>query len=340
MATKPTISDVAARAGVSKGAASFALNGKAGVSAKTRDRVLQVADELGFTPSATARALAGKRSDTLGLILARDPGMLGSDPFFPPFIAGVETALAPESRALTLRFVEAAEETAAYTDAARSHRMDGVILADLRVDDQRPALLADLALPYVSLNRPAVPSIGPAVCLDDRPGIRAAAEHLIELGHVDIAHVAGPADYLHANNRRAEWAATLREAGLPLGRVVESDFTAKGGATATEALLTGHPRPTAILYANDLMAIAGIATAQRHGIHVPDDLSIVGYDDIELGAHLNPPLSSVRTDAYAWGHAAAEALMALLAGGRPSDSYLPAATFVVRASTAPPRGTS
>jgi DNA-binding LacI/PurR family transcriptional regulator len=340
MATKPTISDVAARAGVSKGAASFALNGKTGVSAETRDRVLRVAEELGFTPSATARALAGKRSDTLGLILARDPGLLGSDPFFPPFIAGVETVIAPEGRALTLRFVEPADEAAAYTDAARANRMDGVILADLRVHDERPALLAALGLPYVSLNRPEVPSIGPAVCLDDRPGIRAAAEHLIALGHKNIAHVAGPGAYLHANNRRAEWATALLEAGLPPSQVVEADFTAKGGATATEALLRGDPRPTAILYANDLMAIAGIAAAQRHGLHVPDDLSVVGYDDIELGAHLNPPLSSVGTDAYTWGRAAAQALLALLAGGQPADSHLPAASFVARASTAPPRGRS
>ncbi len=340
MAKKPTISDVAARAGVSKGAASFALNGKAGVSATTRDRVLRVAEEMGFIPNPIAKALAAKRSDTIGLILARDPGLLGSDPFFPPFIAGVETVIAPENRALTLRFVEPTDETAAYTDAARAHRMDGVILADLRVDDHRPSLLAELGLPYVSLNRPNVPSIGPAVCLDDRPGIRAAAEHLIGLGHRDIAHVAGPVEYLHANNRRAEWAATLREAGLVPGLVVDADFTAKGGATATEALLTRRPRPTAILYANDLMAIAGIATAQRHGLRVPDDLSIVGYDNIELGAHLNPPLSSVRTDAYTWGRAAAGVLMALLAGGQPTDSHLPAASFVARASTAPPRGTS
>ncbi len=182
MATKPTISDVAARAGVSKGAASFALNGKAGVSAETRDRILKAAEELGFTPSATARALATKRSDTLGLILARDPGLLGSDPFFPPFIAGVETVISPESKALTLRFVEPDDEAAAYTDAARAHRMDGVIVADLRVADQRPALLTELGLPYVSLNRPEVHSSGPAVCLDDRPGIRTAIEHLIRAG--------------------------------------------------------------------------------------------------------------------------------------------------------------
>ncbi len=100
----------------------------------------------------------------------------------------------------------------------------------------------------------------------------------------------------------------MRDADLPPGPVIEADFTAKGGADATDDLLAGEPRPSAILYANDLMAVAGIAAAQRHGLTVPGDLSVVGYDDIELAAHLNPSLSTVRTDAYGWGRAAAEAL--------------------------------
>jgi DNA-binding LacI/PurR family transcriptional regulator len=336
MASKPTIADVAARAGVSKGAASLALNGKSGVSERTRNRVRLAADELGFIPSATARALAGRRSDTLGLILVRDPGLLGSDPFFPPFIAGVETVIAPQGRALTLRFVESEGEAAAYTDAAKAHRLDGVILADLRVDDPRPTLLDGLLLPYVTLNRPEVESNGPAVCLDDRAGIRAAVEHLIGLGHRRIAHVGGPAEYLHSTHRRAAWAAAMAAADLPADLVAVTDFTAAGGAAATEMLLDIHPRPTAILYANDLMAIAGQAAAQRRGLHVPGELSIVGYDDIELAPYLQPALSTVRTDAAGWGRAIATTLLAAVAGRPTADTHLPAATFVPRASTAAP----
>ena len=334
MASKPTIADVAARAGVSKGAASLALNGKAGVSDLTRGRVRRAADELGFIPSATAQALAGRRADTLGLILTRDPSLLGSDSFFAPFIAGVETVIAPQGRALTLRFVEPALEADAYLDAAGAHRVDGVILADLREDDQRPGLLDRLRLPYVTLNRPEVESAGPAVCLDDRAGIRAAVEYLIELGHRRIAHVSGPSEYLHATNRRAAWAAAMAAADLPAGPVAVADFTAAGGAAATEMLLESDPRPTAILYANDLMAIAGQAVAQRRGLQVPTELSIVGYDDIELAAYLQPALSTVRTDAAGWGRATATTLLAAVAGRPTADTHLPAATFIPRTSTA------
>ncbi len=339
MATKPTISDVAERAHVSKGAASFALNGKPGVSAETRSRVLQAAADLGFTASATARALAGRRSDTLGLILTRDPEMLGSDPFFPPFMAGVEAVIAPTGRALTLRFVEPEQEAAAYADMANSARVDGVLVADLRVDDPRPGLLTALDLPFVTLNRPDVSSAGPAVCLDDRQGVRDAVDHLVALGHRVIAHVAGPRNYLHANSRRDEWRRMLGASGLDASALVEADFTASGGARATEELLDLAAPPTAILYSNDLMAMAGLAVAHRRGISVPGELSIVGYDDAELAAHLHPALSTVRTDARRWGRAAATTLIELLDGEQPDDVHLTPAKFVARDSTGPIVGT-
>ena len=335
MTAKPTIADVAQRAGVSKGAASFALNGKPGVSADTRSRVVQAAADLGFTPSATAKALAARRSDTLGLILTRDPEMLGSDPFFPPFMAGVESVIAPIGRSLTLRFVEPEQEAAAYTEMARSKRVDGVLVADLRVKDPRPSLLQDLDLPFVTLNRPDVPSVGPAVSVDDRAGVRDAVQQLVDLGHQDIAHVAGPRNYLHANNRRDEWRRVLTSNGLKVTKPVESDFTAAGGAKATEQLLRRRVPPTAILYSNDLMAMAGLAVANRDGIAVPQQLSIIGYDDAELSAHLHPPLSTVHADAYEWGRAAATTLIQLLDGRQPSDVDLPPARFVGRNSTGP-----
>lgn len=335
MAAKPTISDVAVRAGVSKGAVSFALNGKPGVSSETRSRVVRAAADLGFTPSAAAKALAGRRSDTLGLILARNPEMLGSDPFFPPFLAGVEFVLAPMGQALTLRFVEPRQEAAAYTAIARSKRVDGVVVADLRANDPRPELLEELDLPFVTLNRPEVASSGPAVCLDDRQGVGDAVTHLVGLGHRAIAHVAGPRSYLHANNRCAEWRRVMEVNGLDATELVEADFTAAGGARATEQLLASKAPPTAILYSSDLMAMAGLAVANRRGLAVPDDLSIVGYDDAELAAHLHPSLSTIRTDAYRWGRDAAATLIELIDGHQPVDVHLAPAKFVARDSTGP-----
>jgi LacI family repressor for deo operon, udp, cdd, tsx, nupC, and nupG len=338
MAPKPTISDVAARAGVSKGAVSFALNGKPGVSNGTRSRILEAAGDLGFSPSHTARSLASSRTGALAMVLARQPDLLRSDPFFPPFVAGVESVIAPAGQALLLRFVpDARAERAAYTELAHG-RADGVLISDLRTRDPRPALLAELGLPAVTLNRPTGRSPFPAVCLDDTRGVRDAVDHLVRLGHSRIAHVAGPARYLHAASRRREWTSVLSDAGLQPGQLVETDFTAAGGAAATRTLLDRPDRPTAILYANDLMAVAGMAVAHRRGLRIPADLSVIGFDDAELSAHLHPPLATVRTDAYDWGRAAATALLELLAGNEAPDVHLSPAEFIARESTArPPR---
>ena len=339
MATKPTISDVAARAGVSKAAVSFALNGRPGVSQDTRERILRVAEELGFTPNSMARALSFRRSGNLGLVMARSHDTLGSDPFFPAFIAGVESAVAASGIFLLVRLVaDEQAESEAYRELSRTGRVDGVFVTDLRVDDPRPALLDKLGLPAVTLNRPAAPTTATAVCVDDGPAVREAVRHLIELGHRSIGHIGGPSTYLHAAHRRQVWADALHESGLPEGPLVEADFSAGGGATATLEMLGTPKPPTAILYANDLMAVAGIAAARQCGALVPDHLSVVGFDDSQISAYLTAPLSTVHTDVYGWGKAAATALLARSEGQPVADIFLPAAQFVTRASTGPVPG--
>ena len=336
MATKPTISDVAARAGVSKGAVSFALNGRPGVSPETRERIMQAAAQLGFTANSSARALANKRSGNLGLVMARSHETLGSDPFFPPFIAGIESAVAPSGVFLLVRLVSSEQaETEAYRELATTGRVDGVFLTDLRTDDPRPALLDELGLPAVTLNRPLVHSTAPAICVDDGPAVRDAIQHLVQLGHRRIAHVGGPATYLHAAHRRQVWADALSDAGLPQSPIIETDFSAAEGAAATAKLLDSDDRPTAILFANDLMAVAGLSVARNRDIRVPEDISVIGFDDGELAAYLPTPLTTVRTDVYGWGRAAATALQTRVLGEAVTDIHLPAAQLIVRGSTGP-----
>jgi DNA-binding LacI/PurR family transcriptional regulator len=333
---RPTIRDVARAAGVSKGTVSFALNGRPGVAEGTRRRILDAARTLGWTPSHQGRALSVSRAFAVGLVLARPPELLGADPFFPAFIAGVERTLSDRGQALVLQVVPDAEEEAGYRRLAGAGRVDGVFLLDLRVADPRIALLRELGMPAVTIARPDVPSDCPALLVDDRPGIAAAVRHLVELGHRRIAHVAGPAHFLHGSVRRQAWAQALADAGLPAGAVVEADFSAAGGAQATRALIATGDRPTAIVYANDLMAIAGLSVALEHGIAVPAQLSVTGFDNIDLAGHVTPPLTSVRTDPYLWGRAAADALLELIAGKTVDDVPVPPAQLVVRASTAPP----
>ncbi len=267
------------------------------------------------------------------------------DPFFPSFIAGVETVFAPAGYALVLQ-VEVGEgaEEGRYRKLAGEGRVDGVFVVDLRVADARIGLLAELDLPAVTLNRPNIPSRFPAVCADDRVGIGEATRHLLELGHTRIAHVCGPMDFLHSVGRRDAWLTALREAGVAPGPVVVSDFTAAGGAAATAQLLDGVDAPTAIVYANDLMAIAGVGVAHGRGLRVPGDLSVTGFDDTEMASHLHPPLTTVTTNPFGWGQVAAGKLLNLIEGtdrSASADIEIEPGHLQVRGSTAkPPRRAS
>ena len=338
MSTTPTtITDVARAAGVSKAAVSFALNDKPGVAADTRARILAVARDLGWTPSLRGRALSVSRALAVGLVLARDPETLAADPFFGHFIAGIETVLSVRGYALMLQVVgDHDSEHQSYRQLAANGRVDGVFLTDMRVDDPRPRLLDDLGLPTVVIG-PA-PGDGPwsAVSIDDKLGIAAAVEHLVSLGHRNIAHVSGSTELVHSVSRREAWARAVSDAGLPAGTCITSDFSAQGGASATSALLSLDEPPTAIVYANDLMAVAGMSTAISRGVEVPGQLSITGFDDAPLSAYIQPALTTVRTDVVGWGRAAAMQLLALIDHVACPQIDLPAPEFVIRASTAPP----
>lgn len=345
---KPTIADVARVAGVSKGLVSFALNDRPGVSADSRQRILHVAKELGWRPSIRARSLSTQRAFALGLVIARDPQIIAADPFYPAFIAGVETVLSPVGQALLLSVVDSEEaEAVSYRRLAADGRIDGVILTDLRRADSRIALAVELRLAAVTLGHPDIESPFPAVTVDDGPGIRAAVDHLTQLGHRRIAHVAGPERMLHARRRRESFTAALRAAGLYDGLVIETDFSAVDGARATQELLALHEPPTAIVFSNDPMAIAGMGVAQRAGIRVPEDLSITGFDGSDIGKYINPSLTTVTTSAQEWGRAAAEALLHAVAsddrgstasGSGQRDIELSPATLTIRGSSSAPGG--
>ncbi len=331
----PTISDVAKAAGVSKTAVSFALNGRGGVGEDTKARILEAADRLGWVPSRPARSLSVSRAFAVGLVLARPPETLRADAFFPTFISGIESELTERGLALLLQMVPAHErELDTYRRLVRERRVDGVFVTDLFVDDDRPALLRELGLPTVVVG-PALTDTGlPCVGVDDRPGIAAAVEHLIGLGHQRIAHVGGPRGMVHAQSRYAAWRDTLEGAGLAADLYVESDFSAQGGARATTDLLDRPTAPTAIVFANDLMALAGVSAASARGVRVPADLSVTGYDDTEIAAHTQPSLTSVSSDVTAWGAAAARRLLEAIDGRPFTEIDLADPQLVVRGSTA------
>ncbi len=335
MGKRPTISDVARLAGVSPSAVSFVFNNRPGLSQETRERILAAAEEVGWQPSRTARALSRGRAMALGLVLTREPELIGADPFFSTFIAGVESVLAERGDGLMLNVTTPAAEAETYRRLAADQRVDGVLLTDLRVADPRPAMVARLRLPAVVVGDRRYADGLCSVDLDDRPAFTEAVRHLVRLGHRRIAHVAGPQEFRHAQRRQEAWAAALAEAGLPPGPVLAGGFTAEGGARATRELLALRPRPTAAVYANDLSAIAGIAVAQEGGWSVPGDLSVVGYDDTPLAAHTHPTLTTAGADIRRWGAVAARTLDTVIERGTAEHVALEPAALRTRESTGP-----
>lgn len=340
---KATIGDVARHAGVSKGTVSLAYSGKRPVSEETRQRIFEAAEELQWTASHRARALATSRTGAIGLVVARDPEVLATDAFFSKFISGCERVLAEHDMGLMLHAVTSPEAERLVYERLAAGRADGVILLDVQVEDPRFELVKRLGLPAVVLSAEE-PTDGetaglPTVFSDDSPAVTELVGRMAQAGHTRIAHVAGPDHYIHGRIRREAFAAAMREQGLDASLVVEGDFTAASGRDATAQLLDLADPPTAILYANDMMAISGLSLARSRGLRVPEDLSISGYDDSELSAHLSPALTTVSTGAVQRGQIAVTTLLAEIAGEQPPHVLADHTTVIPRGSIAAPPGT-
>ncbi|WP_343245849.1 LacI family DNA-binding transcriptional regulator [Streptomyces sp. SID5785] len=330
---------MAAAAGVSTAAVSQAFNDKGRLAETTRRRILAAAEDLGWSPSASASALRSARTRTLALVVRRPTDVLGADPHFSELITGIEGELAPRGYGLLLHLVaDVDEESALYERLAAEKRVDGAVLTDARADDPRPALTARLGLPAVLLGAPDPDAGVPVVGLGDQgAGIREVVGHLRAAGHTRIAYVAGPAELQHTRLRLAVFEESLGAAGLAPAAVRHTDFSEAAAVAVTRELLGAADRPTAIVYANDSMAVCGIGTAQRAGLSVPGDLSVVGYDNLPLGRWLHPRLTTVDQQVQQVGAAAARTLLARCGEDVPAAPLDGRPRLVVRESTGPAR---
>ncbi|MEV4612566.1 LacI family DNA-binding transcriptional regulator [Kitasatospora sp. NPDC049258] len=336
--SRPTIADIAQRAGVSKGAVSFALNGRPGVSDSTRQRILRVAEEMNWRPHSAARALGGARAGAVGLVLARPARTIGVEPFFAQLLSGLQAGLSAHAVALQLMVVEdTAAEVEVYRRWASEHRVDGFILVDLQLRDPRIEVLEELGLPTVVLGGPGRHGRLPAVWADDRAAMLSIVDYLAALGHRRIAHLAGLPAFQHTQRRIRALRDASRRLGLAEAVSVPTDFSDAEGAAATRALLARSPRPTAIVYDSDVMAVAGLGVAAEMGVSVPGELSVVSFDDSVLARIVHPALTALSRDTFALGEQVAGALLGAIAD--PSSAQdLKTATprLTVRESTAPP----
>jgi len=335
---RPTIADIAKRAGVSKGAVSFALNGQPGVSEATRARILRVAEEINWRPHSAARALGGARADTVGLVIARPARTLGVEPFFAQLLSGLQRELSSHSIALHLMIVEdTAAEIEVYQRWASERRVDGLVLVDPKANDPRIAAVEHLQIPAIVVGGPGKFGRLPCVWADDRAAMLSAVDYLAALGHTRIAHVAGLPEFQHTQRR----ARALRDAAarLTLTRVtsLHTDFSDTEGAAATRKLLSDPDRPTAIIYDSDLMAVAGLGVAMEMAIAVPGELSIVSFDDSVLTQLTHPALTALSRDTCLFGVQAAETLLAVMADPTAAKNRKTATPrLTVRESTSPP----
>lgn len=324
-----TLRMVAKAAGVSPSTVSRILNGTARVSSDKEDAVNEAIRRLGFVPNPVARGLAGGRTLSIGVLTQTI-----SSPFYGEALRGIEDRLEPAGYIPI--FVSGhwhePEELRAM-EALMSRRVDGVIVLAGRLPNETLARYA-ASLPMVVVGRTMA---GPGVCsleFDQRTGARLATRHLVELGHERIAFIAGDSAHRDALDREAGYRDALAEAGLVFDAelVTAGDYTEAGGLLAINRLLDARRPFTAVFAANDQTAIGAALGLYRKGIRVPDDISLVGFDDLAPARYATPPMTTVRQSVYEMGAQAALAMLALLAG-EPPQVDLPAPELVVREST-------
>jgi LacI family transcriptional regulator len=307
---KPTIYSIAAQAGVSIATVSRAFNGSPRISEATRERVMQIAHEMGYQPSASARNLAMSSTETLALVFPQISG-----PYFSEFINGAESvARSHQYHLLVYSSLDADQEDPLLN--LLPARTDGIILGTRSSSTAYIHRLHQRRFPFILLGR-EVPGLEThSLHPDNERGALDITRHLIGVhGYQQIAFICGPQDQLHNSERLQGYQRALNEAGLALDPqlLAPGNFDEASGYAAAQMLLERQPRPQAIFAANDQMAIGAIAAANERGLHVPEDLAVVGFDDIPTAPYLQPPLTTVNVAIFEQGAQAVQLLLKQIA---------------------------
>jgi LacI family transcriptional regulator len=326
-----TSHDVARSAGVSQSVVSRAFRPGAPISEALRERVLQAAGELGYTPNAFARGLLRRRTGLIGLAV--------EDTSHPLQAALLDRVLAGlEGQGLAPVLVAARDAAALSAGLARveAYRPDAILVCGPTLPPALGTRLREDGIPVVLLNRyPAEPGTTAVALTGNHGGGEVMARHLLALGHRNFAVIGGPPGAPAASDRAAGFAAALRREGLGDPPSRPGDYSPEGGATAMASLISARPRPTAVFCCNDLMALGALSALRAAGLRVPEDISVAGFDGIASGTWSTPPLTTMEQDLPALATAALELLIARLSDpDLPPEARLIAPQLVVRASTA------
>jgi LacI family transcriptional regulator len=302
-----TIKDVARESGVNISTVSRALNNSYGVNNQTREHVAAVAARLNYRPNRVARGLVTGRSHSLGLILSDI-----RNPFFAEVARGAEDAARTGNCDLVLCNSDLdADKQMHYVRSLLEKRIDGILMNSVSaLSREQQAQLTASDVPIVLLNRPASSQLFSTVCANNEAGGAMAAQYLLDLGHRKIAHLTGPKQHGNLSDRTRGFVRTLQAAKIAIHPIVRyGKFNFAGGAELTRKLLDAHPDVTAIFAANDVMAFGVVQAALERGLRIPEDLSLIGFDNIEFSGIVHPPLTTIHQPKYEMGQAAVEILL-------------------------------
>ena len=337
---RPRIADVAREAGVSKTAVSFAFNRPSRLAPETAIRIRTVADSLGYRPDPVARMLTQRATRTLGVLTPQALSVIFSNPFFGAFSEGV--ALAAEQEGYALDFISPLHGS--LTRAIERAMVDGVVAIGVSAQHAEVEQLRVAGLPLVMVDSSALPDL-PTIEVDDEAGAFAAAQHLLSLGHRDILVVGiestpgTPPEPDGVGGRRARgYRRALAGAGIELmrGAYVVAPSTIEGGMAALRRTWEDGLRPTGVLVMSDVMAIGVLRAARELGLRVPADLSVVGFDDIDISQHTHPPLTTVHQPIRLKGETAGRLVLAMIEGRDPRPASVRLDTrLIIRESTGP-----
>jgi LacI family transcriptional regulator len=330
-----TLRDVATAAGVHPGTASRALNEETRslVRSETVERILFAAEQLGYKPNLLARSFKTRRTNSVGIVI---PDI--NNPLFPPMVRGVEDRLFDSGFVTLLANTEGdPDRQRKIFESMVDRRVDGLVLATASRKDDDLAMFAAEGIPIVLINRVVEDATFSSVSVDDVVGVRMAVDHLRNLGHVRIGHVAGPQSMSTGHARYHGFLSSMAASGAPadpeLVAFAEQFSVAEGERCAT-ALLEKKRRPSAIVAGNDMLALGAVSAVEHAGLRCPEDVSIVGFNDMPFVDRLHPPLTTVRIPHYSIGARAADLLVELVRDQRgPLRVVVLAPELVVRQST-------
>ena len=332
--SKLTLEEIAKLAGVSRSTVSRVVNNHVSVRPIVRERVLQVIEETGYHPDPAARWLASQRSGILGLVVPRAIQFLFTDPYYPRIMQGITQACNTHDYILSLfLFHTADDEEKIAMRVLRNRLVDGIIVSALPIDDPLTAQLQAHDIPFVMIGRPAETSTINFVDVDNLSGAHSAVSHLIRTGYQRIATITGPRNTMVGQDRYQGYLNALNERGCQIyeSLTVEGDFTEQGGYLAMQRLL--RHQPDAVFVASDTMAQGALRALRQAGLAVPDDVAIIGYDDLPSSAITDPPLTTIRQPIRRLGAQAVEILLDILHNEPQSPRHIVTTTeLVIRAS--------